>query len=208
MVGKIQAEKLIILSPNGKIETHFYRVPNSTSTVIFVGGCGGGWHNPNQGYMYPSLCTKLTNYGISALHLKYRNGGDLEECTYDVLETLKYLKNVEQIRHAGIVGWSFGGAVVCQGAGKSDTGIVKAIATLATQSSGVEPIRNAKNVASLFIHGNEDTCLPTRCSEFTYRIAPEPKKLMVVNDHHGFFSTSKEVENEIIDLFRKYLIEN
>ena len=191
MVGRSQVEKLIIPTPKGRLDAHFYRVPASTSAVIFVGGCGGGWHNPNQGYMYPSLCSKLNSIGISGLHLKFRHGGDLEECTFDVLEALKYLKNEESIRHAGIVGWSFGGAVVCQGAGLSDTGILQAIATLATQSSGVEPIKNAKNVASLFIHGSTDTCLPKRCSEYTYRIAPEPKKLMIVDDHHGFFDTAE-----------------
>lgn len=200
-----KAEKLIIPTPKGTIETHFYHVPASTSAVILVGGCGGGWHNPNQGYMYRSLASQLNQHGISALHLKYRHGGALEECTYDVLEALKTLKNIG-MKSAGIVGWSFGGAVVCQAAGLSDTGIVKAIATLATQSAGVEPIRRADGVASLFIHGSTDTCLPKRCSEYTYSIAAEPKQLKIVNDHHGFFDTAKEVESDMVGWFAKYLV--
>ena len=205
MLGKAQAEKVFIPTSRGKIESKYYKAPTFTSAVILLGGCEGGWWNPTQGSMYPELCSKLNQIGISALHLKYRYGGELEECTHDVLEALKYLKK-EGILKAGIVGWSFGGAVVCQGAGKSDTGLVKAVATLATQSAGVSPIRNAKGVASLFIHGNEDTCLDKRCSEYTYKLAHEPKRLMIVSDHHGFFDTTHEVQEGVINWFKKYIL--
>uniref|UniRef100_A0A914Y216 Alpha/beta hydrolase n=1 Tax=Panagrolaimus superbus TaxID=310955 RepID=A0A914Y216_9BILA len=199
------AEKLIIPTAKGSLDALFYKVQASTSAVIFVGGAGGGWNSPNQARMYPSMCVKLNQIGISGLHLKYRYGGDLEESTYDILETIKFLKN-NGFQKAGIIGWSFGGAIVCQGAGKAEPGFVKAVATLATQSAGIEPIQGVKDCASLFIHGNADSCLPMRCSEYTFKLAPDPKKLMIVSDHHGFFSTAKECENAMIEWFSKYLV--
>ena len=195
---------IAISTAKGQVEALYYKVPQSTKAVVFVSGAGGGWHNPNQARMYPSLCGKLNDIGISALHMKYRHGGHLEESTYDVLETLKFLK-LDGIQSAGIIRWSFGGAVVCQGAGKCENGFVKAIATLATQSAGIDPIQKAHGVASLFIHGSTDTCLPTRCSEYALKLAPDPKKLLIVNDHHGFFETARECENAMIEWFGKYL---
>jgi len=197
-----------ISTPKGSIKARYYQVPGAAKAVVMVGGCGGGYHNPVSGNLYPSLSSNLNKIGISSLHISYRDPGELAESTYDLLESLEFLKK-EGVTMAGIVGWSFGGAVVCQGAGgdkKSSTSIVKAIATLATQSAGVGPIADAKGVASLFIHGNTDTCLPTRCSEYTYKLAKEPKKIKIVNDHHGFFDVGSEVEQDILEWFQKYII--
>jgi len=201
--GKV-VSKITIASKKGPIEVKYYKVAGATSAVITVGGCGGGWHNPCGGYLYPKSCTKLNTIGFSALHLAFRNGGELTECTYDVLQGLEFLKK-EGITKAGLVGWSFGGAVVCRAAAKSEAGIMKALVTLATQSFGADPIAQTKDVACLFIHGTEDTCLPVRCSEYTFNLANEPKKLKIVKDHHGFFDVHKEIEDEIMEWFTTYL---
>jgi len=201
-------QSVSIPTSKGSIKARYYQAPGATKAVVMVGGCGGGYHNPVAGKLYPSLCSNLLKSGISSLHLTYRDPGELSESTYDLLEGLEFLKK-EGVTMAGIVGWSFGGAVVCQGAGadrKSANSIVKAIVTLATQSAGVGPIADAKGVASLFIHGSTDTCLSTRCSEYTYKLAKEPKKLKIVNDHHGFFDVGNEIESDILEWFQKYII--
>lgn len=202
MIGKVY-KTINISSPKGPIQCRYYKAPGATSAVITVGGCGGGYHNPVSGHLYPDLLSSLHKTGVSGLHLTYRDPGNLKESSYDLVQGIEFLKQ-EGVTKAGIVGWSFGGAVVCQGAAadtKSASGIVKAIVTLATQSAGVAPISDAKGVASLFIHGTTDTCLPVRCSEHTYKIANEPKKLKIVEDHHGFFDVGDEVERDIKSWF-------
>jgi len=131
--------------------------------------------------------------------------GKLEECSHDTLETLEFLEK-EGVSKAGILGWSFGGAVVCQAAGRSKSGSVKAIVTMATQSRGIGPIEDAKGVASLFLHGTVDKCLPTKCSKKAYELAKEPKELKLVKDHHGFFDVAEEVEGDVFGWFTKYLV--
>ncbi len=154
----------------------------------------------------PRHTLNLFYKGISTIQIKYRYGGDLKECTNDLLDAINHVDNLG-IHKAGLLGWSFGGAVVCQAAEKNKSKTeIKAIATLATQSYGVDLISKCNGVASLFIHGTDDTCLSTKCSEYTYKIAEEPKKLILVEDHHGFDSTGEELQKEIVDWFEKYLI--
>lgn len=165
---------LFLETSRGVIEGRYYEAPNATSAMIYVGGIGGGFDTPARG-LYPRLCRELLADNISGLRLKYRNPIDLEEAILDVLAGIAYLEKVG-IKSVGLVGHSFGGAVVIQAAALSH--IVKTVITLATQSSGADSAKYLFGKSLLSVHGEEDEILPTYCSVLVQEMAPGPKWLI------------------------------
>lgn len=165
-------ESVIIETSRGKIECRYYAAKGADKAVIMVGGIGGGFDTPANG-LYPRLCKELSDSGISSLRVRFRYPTDLAEAVMDVLAGIQFLKE-EGIIRFGLIGHSFGGAVVVQAAHNESA--VKTVIALSTQSLGISPISNlVEGVSVLLIHGDEDETLLSENSVYAYSLAHEPK---------------------------------
>ncbi|AKB82381.1 hypothetical protein MSBR3_1803 [Methanosarcina barkeri 3] len=195
-------ELIRIDTSRGRVNCHYYRVEKADKGVIMVGGIGGDFDTPAEG-LYPRLCADLKKNGISSLRVSFRYPTDLTEAVVDVLIGLEFLKT-EDIRVFGLIGHSFGGAVVVQAAFNEES--VKTVVTLATQSYGIGPISLLPESTSvLLIHGEADETLPPSSSVYAYNLAHEPKKIKIYeNAGHGL----KEISNKVYGEVRDWIIEN
>jgi len=110
--------RLAISETGNVVECRYYKaeVTDSKSAVIYVGGVGGGWDSPAK-ELYPRLSQKLAkDDGINSLRIRFRYSTDLEESILDVLAGIEFLTQEEGITSIGLVGHSFGGAVVISAA--------------------------------------------------------------------------------------------
>ncbi len=109
----------------------------------------------------------------------------------------------EGAKALGLIGHSFGGAVVIQAASKADT--VKTVVTLATQSFGAEVVAKlVEGTSILLMHGADDETLSPRNSRIVYDLAREPKELMILpGNGHGLVESASEVYMQVY----KWLIE-
>ena len=63
-----------------------------------------------------------------------------------------------------------------------------------------------KGKGSLFIHGTGDQCLSPRCSEQLYRLAGQPKELVLYDgDNHGVTNHRSEAKEKIKEFTLQYL---
>lgn len=191
---------LTIQTDRGIIEGRHYLPGEEKAAVIYVGGVGGGFDSPAKG-LYAKLCQDLLAHNIGGLRLKYRNPTDLAEAVLDVLAGITYLEGAG-VKRIGLVGHSFGGAVVIQAASVSTT--VKTVITLATQSYGTEAAAELFEKSMLLIHGEKDEILPPSCSQLVYGLAPEPKHLEHVE---GASHSLREKADEVYELVRQWLEE-
>jgi fermentation-respiration switch protein FrsA (DUF1100 family) len=190
----------------GDVEMRHYppaAAVESTSAAIFVGGAGGGWDTPVRGFLYPRLSEELSRSdGMHALRVRYRHPCDLLESVCDVLAGLHFLSHELGVRRVGLVGHSFGGAVVIQAAALA-ADVVRTCVPLSTQSYGADPAAALGPGCSLLLaHGTADEILPHRCSEHVFAIAKEPKKLLLKDGaRHGL----DEWADELPSIVREWL---
>lgn len=190
-------EFIRIDTSRGMIDCRYYRAEGADKGVIMVGGIGGDFDTPADD-LYPRLCEYLKVISISSLRIQFRHPTDLVESVIDVLVGLEFLKE-ERIRLFGLIGHSFGGAVVVQAAFNDKS--VQTVVTLSTQSFGIGPISSLPEGTSvLLIHGKADETLPPSSSEYAYNLAHEPKKIKLYEDAgHGLKEVSEEVYKEVKD---------
>jgi pimeloyl-ACP methyl ester carboxylesterase len=186
-----------LATSRGEVKCRFYQVAGAGSAVIWIGGVGGDWDTPAQG-LYPRLCRELQDEGIASLRVQFRHPTTLDESVADVLVGLAFLQT-EGILVAGIIGHSFGGAVAIQAAVASEA--VRSVVTLATQSSGADPVaRLAPRCPILIVHGTADRVLPPSCSEQVYAIAGGRKRLELIEGAgHGLDEAAGEVHRLVRD---------
>ena len=128
---------LCLITQRGQVQCRFYELPGFEKAVIFIGGVGGDWDSPAR-LLYPHLCVELKDSGIASFRVRFRDPHNLDQSVFDVIAVLSYLRSAG-IRHIGIVGHSFGGAVAIRSASIATD--VKAVVTLATQSFGSVHLR-------------------------------------------------------------------
>jgi pimeloyl-ACP methyl ester carboxylesterase len=179
-----------------------------SAAAIFVTGVGGGWGTPAEG-LYPRLCNSLAGEGITGLRIRYRHPTDLAESVFDVLAGISYLKQQQRrLKSVGLVGHSFGGAVVIQAAALASD-VVSTVVTIATQSYGatdaMAKLRNSRRISLLLIHGTNDNVLPVYCSEQIYQLAHEPKRLEV---YRGAGHSLDEVSEEVYRLVNGWMVQH
>lgn len=169
-----------------------------------VTGVTGDFDTPAEG-LYPRLSADLKEIGISSLRIKFRNPKDLSEALTDVLVGMEFLKS-ENVGVFGLIGHSFGGAVVVQAAFNNKN--VKTIVLLSTQGYGVAPISFLPKDTSVFlIHGEEDEVISPDVSVQAYDMAHEPKRIEVYDAKagHKLDNVADEVYMEVKDWIMKYL---
>ncbi len=188
---------LSLLTSRGNVDCRYYAAPGARLGAIWVGGAGGDWDSPAHG-LYPLLCEEMVANGISSLRVRYREANYLDECTLDVLAGIDYLERAG-VEATALTGHSFGGAVVIQAAASSPT--VRTVVTLATQSYGTGPAATlAPRCSILLIHGADDHVLPPASSEYVYRLAQEPKRVVILpHAGHGLDSVAAQVRSLVRD---------
>ena len=192
-------DELTVATSGGAAECRLYRpAAPSPRGAVLVGGAGGGWETPGRGRLYPELATEFARRGILTARVRFRDSSDLGESTAHVLGGLALLER-EGVERAALVGHSFGGAVVLQAAARSP--LVRTVVPLSTQAYGADAARSlAPGVSVLLAHGTADSVLPPWCSEYAYRLAREPKRLVLLErTGHGLDEAADEVHALVRD---------
>jgi len=168
--------------------------------VIWVCGALGGLDGPSFG-IFKDLSQELTSEGITSLRLDYRLPGYVPPCVLDVLVGVYFLGQ-EGVENIGLVGHSFGGAVVIQAGVMSPQ--VKAVVGLSSQTYGAHPVDKLSPKPLLLIHGERDQNLPADCSRQIYQWAKEPKELVIYPNNGHFLRESHE---ELHNLLKGWLVD-
>jgi uncharacterized protein len=189
---------LTLDTDRGEIRALYHPASGATAGVVWVGGAGGGLDGPARG-LYPAACERLQRAGLAGLRLHYRRPNNLEECVLDTLLGVEFLAEAG-IQRAGLVGHSFGGAVVISAAAISHP--VRAVVPMSTQTYGTGLAAQVAPRAMLLIHGTADTVLPDACSRAVFQRAHEPKELVLYpGAGHGL----DEAREELLDLLTRWL---
>ncbi len=188
----------------GDIESRLYETRGATAGVVFVGGAGGGFDTPVRGWLYPRLAAELQGDGLSCLRVRYRHPNHLKECVLDVLAGISLLR-AAGVERVGLVGHSFGGAVVIRAAALSPD--VKTCVPMSTQTYGAGPVADLGPRCSLLLaHGEADEVLPPDCSRHVYAAARQPKKLLLKpGTRHGLDEWADELPAILRDWLRTQL---
>lgn len=155
-----------IRTPAGLLSLLWHHA-DSPNVVVTCSGARGGLLGPARG-LYHELGERLARSGLAeVIRIGWRQANHLSLCTDDVLTTLA-LAARGGARNAAIIGHSFGGAPAIQAA-LATPGLVRGVATLATQSTGCELAHQLGDVDLLCIHGGADAVVPIRASEMVAR---------------------------------------
>ena len=100
------------------------------------------------------------------------------------------------------MGHSFGGAVAISAAALSPD--VSAVVTMSTQTAGTALAPRVAPRPLLLIHGEQDRRLPPDCSRYVYRLAGEPKELIILP---GARHSLRQRREELRRLLRRWLVE-
>lgn len=195
---------MLLRTTRGDIQAIVHHDPATPTTrgIVWVWGARGGFAGPAEG-IYGDLAEKLKT-GITSVRVNYRDPRSLQESALDTLSGISFLTGTG---HTDIVlvGHSFGGAVVITAAPLNDR--VKAVVALSSQTFGA---RNADQVSPrplLLVHGEEDTRLPSRCSEQIYEWAQQPKELVLYpGAEHGLRECKDELRTLLTDWITEHLI--
>jgi uncharacterized protein len=170
--------------------------------VVLVGGTDGGFDGPANG-IYATLAVDLLDDGVSSLRLDFRlhvAPGDVEEGTQDVLAGVASLK-ANGAGKIGVVGHSYGGAVVINAAALSRD--VDAVVTLSTQTAGTALTPRIAPRPLLLVHGELDRRLPPACSRYIYERAGEPRELVILE---GAKHSLRQRREDLRRLLREWLV--
>lgn len=190
-----------IRNKDGYVGCEFFRGA-SKKGVIYMHGVGGGTHGPSN--IYHPLAEDLLSSGISSLLINCRYDSELIECISDVIACIDYLGREYKISDIGLIGWSFGGAVVISATAQDMR--VKTVVTVASQSYGTKGVSSIAPRPLLLIHGTGDRTLSSECSVDIAKRAGEPKKLLLFEGADHSISQDKEEMYKVIrDWFIKYL---
>jgi len=190
-----------IASERGGVRCALHWVDGAASGVVMVGGGDGGLEGPAEA-LYPTLGEDLAGLEIATLRVDFRVHrlrGDGEEGVADVLAGVRYL--IEQgIERVGVLGHSFGGAVVIEAAAEEP--LIRSVVTLATQTAGAQ--RVGEIAPLLLVHGLDDVRLSPDCSRMLHRMAGEPKQLVLLE---GATHSLRQRREDVRELVRGWYVE-
>lgn len=190
--------EVVLETGRGPVTGRHYRAEGAVG-VVWVGGIGGGWDTPGR-QLYPRLAARFANAGVQSLRVRFRLPGHLEECVADVLAGLAFLR-ARGVRTFGLVGHSFGGAVVIGVA--AQVPLVRTVVAIATMSSGADSAASlGPRCSLLLLHGTIDPVLPPSHSQRVAALAQEPKRLVLFE---GANHELTEVAGQLEDLVEIWL---
>lgn len=202
------AQRLEIASERGVIGCAFTAPPLDGPVVVMVGGGDGGLDGPVG--LYPALAGDLGEVGIGTLRVDFRIHrfpGPVDEGVHDARAAVGWLA-ARGVTHIGLLGHSFGGAVVIEAAAQ-EPARVTSVATLATQTAGAQRVDELAPRPLLLVHGLDDVRLTPDCSRLLYSLAAEPKELVLLEGAtHSLRQRHPEVRALLVDWFAKTLGSN
>ena len=188
-------------SERGAIRCAWHAVEDARAAVVMVGGGDGGLDGPANS-LYPDLAADLAARGVAALRLDFRIHtfpGPMGDGVFDVLRGVDFLAS-EGVERVGLVGHSFGGAVVIEAGVQSE--LVASVATLATQTAGAQRVAELAPTPLLLVHGLADDRLPPDCSRLLHDLAGDPKRLELYEGAtHSLRQRREEVRGLLLDWF-------
>lgn len=196
-------QTLRLETEQGAIPCLFHRGCKGAGAVVWVGGTDGGFNGPANA-IYPTMAEDLLVECIGSLRMSYRVltvPGKLEECVYDVLAGVSFLDS-QGAGRIGLVGHSFGGAVVISAAALSPR--VDAVVTLSTQTAGTALTPKVAPRPILIIHGEQDRRLSPDCSRYVFELAREPKELLILP---GAKHSLRQKREELRGTLHRWLVE-
>lgn len=199
----MSGELIRIETERGPISCLYHQGKRDGGAVIWVGGTDGGFDGP-AGAIYADLAEDLLENGVGSLRLDFRRRdapGIVAEGVHDVLAGVAFLKD-EGAGRIGLVGHSFGGAVVITAAALSPD--VSAVVTLSTQTAGTAAAPRVAPRPLLLVHGELDRRLPPECSEYVFSRAGRPKELVILP---GAKHSLRQRRRELRELLRTWLRE-
>ena len=196
-------EELLFQTNQGQMPARLHPAPLGAPAVVWVSGAGGGLDGPAWG-MYPRLAGRLAAQGIASLRLHYRKPNYLEDCVADTLLGVLYLVQQRGYRGVGLVGHSFGGAVVISAGALSDE--VTTVVAMSSQTYGTDLTPQVSPRPLLVLHGTADEILPDRCSQDIYARARQPKELLLYPGcRHGLDECREQVDEDVLNWLVKQL---
>ena len=191
---------LVLRTTRGDVLSAFHQSASPAAGVVWVWGARGGIEGPADG-LYGRLAQALLPHGITSLRVDYRNPNSFDESVLDALAGVSFLKGLGYTR-IGLVGHSFGGAVVI-GAAPNFPEVV-AVAALSSQTAGAQLAHLVAPRPLLLVHGEADTRLLPDCSQMIYEWAHEPKELVL---YPGVGHSLNECREELDALLLRWLPE-
>lgn len=190
---------ITIDTDRGPVQALYHPVPGANAALIAVGGTIGGFEGPANA-LYPDLAAMLEARGIATLRLDFRihqAPNIVPEAVADVRAGIAFMER-EGIRRIGLVGHSFGGAVVID-AGVEEPAVVTVV-TLATQTAGAQRVDELAPRPILLVHGLDDTHLSPEASRILHEWAREPKRLVLLKGAtHSLRQVGDEVRRLLLD---------
>ena len=191
-------EGLVFRTDQGDLKGILHRAEGSHYGVVWVCGALGGFGGPGLG-TYTRLAETFREQGITSLRLDYRQPNIMKECVLDLLTVIAYFKSMNH-GPVVIVGHSFGGAVVIGAGVASDH--VKGVVSLAPQMFGAKMVRSLSPTSLLLVHGKADTRLPAFTSVSIYRMARQPKEVVL---YEGAEHSLEECRDELDQLLGDWI---
>jgi fermentation-respiration switch protein FrsA (DUF1100 family) len=189
-------QTVILVTDRGEISCRFVPVPGTRRGIIWVGDIDGDWDSPAHG-LYPDLSHELAGNGIASLWVRYHDPTDLNAAVFAILTGIDYLV-AQGIEIIALVGYAFGGAAVIRAAALHP---VWTVVTLSTQRDSTDAVsRLAPGCSILLIHGTDDRVIAPSSSESVYRMAHEPKRLILFQGAgHSLDNVAREVHDAVRD---------
>jgi alpha/beta superfamily hydrolase len=195
-----------IPSARGPIQALYEAPPgDSRAAVLMVGGADGGFDGPAE-RIFPTLVEDLAARGIGGMRLDFRIHkfpNDPPEGVFDLMQGIGALEE-RGVEHIGLVGHSYGGAVVIEAGIRAPS--VACVATLATQTAGAQRVGLLAPKPLLLVHGLEDIRLSPDCSRMLYRMAGDPKQIVLLEGAtHSLRQRREEVRRLLVGWFAEHL---
>lgn len=184
------------------VEIKYQQCPDSIGTVIAIGGTGGGFYGPSN--IYDDFAMHFNELKLSLLRVNVFP--DHIEGAKNLLVGLDFLKSINNNKPVLLIGWSMGGASIIHIAKHiQDNNLfeLKGLITLAGQSYGAEPLSELSNIPVYIIHGTADKCMGPRVAESLYKIANQPKELVLLKDASHWMSEKHE---ELLTIVYNWII--
>ena len=191
---------LILRTNRGSIPVAYHESPQPHGAIVWVWGANGGLDGPAEG-IYARLANELTKDGLTSLRVDYRDPRNLMESVMDTLAGVSFLEALGY-ESIGLVGHSFGGAVVISAAPLNSQ--VATVVALSSQTYGAQNAGLVSPRPLLLVHGEADRRLPAQCSRNIYLWAKQPKELVLYpGAGHGL----RECRTELDTLLKDWLTE-